>query len=156
MNRLIQEAQNREAIGERFNRLTKHPSLDVLRYEARDGTRFFIDTRPLDQGRDPIITSQTACEFGTSAQMHTRAKGQIELVGRVRFARLNDLLVLCDYWAAKATYFRQTGTFPPDSPIDQFRDSTARFWEGLRNRFRGFSPERGLPVNKHQRAATAR
>ena len=154
MNRLVLEAQNKTALGERFERVWKHPTMDVLQYRSVDGTRFFIDTRPLDQGRDPLVTSRSALEFGSNAQMHTKPRGQIELLGRVRYARLSDLFALCDYWAAKAAYFRQTGTFPPDGPFDQIRDSTGRFWERLRTRFRRAPASRSLRIARHGQCVT--
>ncbi|RME44506.1 MAG: hypothetical protein D6795_17840 [Deltaproteobacteria bacterium] len=97
-----------------------------IAYKAPNGMTFFIDTRPLEEGGEPIIRTKEAEIYSPSHKTHTLGNGRICLAASLRGWDLTRILLQCDSWARGYEIYKKTGYFP-SSPREVFRRDAVEF-----------------------------
>lgn len=119
MNRLMRQVYDRNQTRGRTNRVRVKPREGVIAYKAANNLPFFIHTRPVDEGGDPIVFCYVPETRGTSHKTHSLGDGRVCLADSLRGWDLTRILFQCDSWARGLEIYRATGHFP-GSPREAF------------------------------------
>lgn len=125
MNRLMRQAFDPDQIRGRESRIRVNQAGKRIAYKAPNGMVFFIDTRPVDEGGEPIVRSSEAKRYGANHKTHTLGDSQVCLADSLRGWELTRILFQCDSWARGIEIYRKTGKFP-DNPGQSFSRQTSR------------------------------
>lgn len=125
MNRLMNQVFEADQIRGREARLRIDRANQKIAYKAPNGMVFFIDTRPVEEGGEPIISTKEAELYSAGHSTHTLGSGRVCLAGSLRGWDLTRILFQCDSWARGYEIYQATGTFP-DNPRQVFTSRGAR------------------------------
>ena len=118
-NRLMKEVFDPEEIKGRESRIRIDRARRKIAYKAPNGMIFFIDTRPIEEGGEPIVWTKEAVLYDASHKTHTLSEGRVCLADSLRGWPLSKILFQCDSWARAQEIFLETGYFPK-SPREAF------------------------------------
>ncbi len=120
MNDLMEQVSDPEMIRGREERIRVNREKRKIAYKAPNGMTFFIDTRPLEEGGEPIVRTKEAEIYSPSHKTHTLGNGRICLAESLRGWDLTRILLQCDSWARGYEIYKKTGYFPTN-PREAFR-----------------------------------
>lgn len=132
MNRLMRQAYEPDQIRGRESRVRVNRANKKIAYKAPNGMVFFIDTRPVEEGGEPIVRTHDAEIYSASHKTHTLGSGRVCLAESLRGWDLTRILFQCDSWARGYEIYQRTGSFP-DDPRQSF-STTAPAIETNRSR----------------------
>ncbi len=120
MNRLMRQAYEPDQVMGRESRIRINSRAQKIAYKAPNGMVFFIDTRPVNEGGEPIVRTPEAEIYGPSHRTHTLGEnGRVCLASSLRGWDLTRILLQCDSWARGYEIYQRTGRFP-ESPRESF------------------------------------
>ena len=115
MNRLMRQVTQEDQIRGRGSRIRVDRAKRKIAYKAPNGMVFYIDTRPVDEGGEPIVRTAEAELYSASHKTHTLGNGRVCLATSLRGWDLTRILFQCDSWARGYEIYKQTGQFPEDT-----------------------------------------
>ena len=115
MNRLMKQAFEADQIRGRESRIRVDRRKKKIAYKAPNGMVFFIDTRKVDEGGEPIVRTPDAELYGPAHKTHTFGGGRVCLAETLRGWDLTRILFQCDSWARGFEIYQETGRFPEDA-----------------------------------------
>lgn len=119
MNRLMNQVFEPEQIRGREPRIRVDRTNRKIAYKAPNGMVFFIDTRPTEEGGEPIVRTEEAELYSAGHSTHTLGSGRVCLASSLRGWDLTRILFQCDSWARGYEIYKATGSFP-NSPREAF------------------------------------
>jgi len=115
MNWLMNQAFQSDQIRGRESRIRVDRARQRIAYKAPNGMIFFIETKPVEEGGQPVVRTETAELFGPSHSTHTLGGGRVCLASSLRGWDLTRILFQCDSWARGYEIYQRTGHFPKDA-----------------------------------------
>jgi len=119
MNYLMKQLEDPEQIRGREDRLRVKYDAEKIAYKAPNGMVFVIDTSPINEGGEAVVTTKEAEGYPASHETHTFGDGRICLAESIRGWELTQILFQCDSWARGLELYEETGIFP-DDPLEAF------------------------------------
>lgn len=123
MNRLMAQTKDPDQIRGRESRIRVDHSKKKIAYKAPNGMAFYIDTRPIEEGGEPIVNTAEAELYSAAHKTHTLGDGRVCLALSLRGWDLTRILFQCDSWARGYEIYKKTQHFP-DNP----RQAFSRAW----------------------------
>lgn len=115
MNRLMQQVTQEDQIRGRASRIRVDRASRKIAYKAPNGMVFYIDTRPVEEGGEPIVRTPEAELYSASHKTHTLGNGRACLASSLRGWDLTRILLQCDSWARGYEIYQETQRFPEDT-----------------------------------------
>lgn len=125
MNLLMKQTSEPDQIRGRESRIRVNREKRKIAYTAPNGMVFFIDTRPTEEGGEPIVSTPDAELYSASHKTHTLGGGRVCLASSLRGWDLTRILFQCDSWARGFELYKKTGEFPAD-PLEAFSPTVRR------------------------------